>query len=174
MFMKFLNRRHFTTKSKWKCVSIMKKGSDGGMTMDIYVWLCGCRERELDYTTKCSCYPCQTPDQCRRRIRSNQEEVFIKLLLVGKTKSLPAIIHCRDTGDGAVAARALELITQLGCRDMRFHRHCFNGDLLELQQWKTLPNIVFGVTWKSVRENPDVIPRINLTSSWLDRILRLH
>ena len=130
--------------------------------MDIYVWLCGCRERELDYTTKCSCYPCQTPDQCRRRIRSNQEEVFIKLLLVGKTKSLPAIIHCRDTGDGAVAARALELITQLGCRDMRFHRHCFNGDLLELQQWKTLPNIVFGVTWKSVRENPDVIPRINL------------
>lgn len=130
--------------------------------MDIYVWLCGCRERELDYTTKCSCYPCQTPDQCRRRIRSNQEEVFIKLLLVGKTKGLPAIIHCRDTGDGAVAARALELITQLGCTDMRFHRHCFNGDLLQLQQWKTLPNIVFGVTWKSVRESPDFIPRINL------------
>ena len=32
MFMKFLNRRHFTTISKWKCVSIMKKDSDGGMT----------------------------------------------------------------------------------------------------------------------------------------------
>jgi Tat protein secretion system quality control protein TatD with DNase activity len=81
---------------------------------------------------------------------------------MGKTKGLPAIIHCKDTGDGAAAARALELITQLGCRVMRFHRHCFNGDLLELQQWHALPNTVFGVTWKSVRESPDFIPRINL------------
>jgi Tat protein secretion system quality control protein TatD with DNase activity len=83
-------------------------------------------------------------------------------VLMGKTKGLPAIIHCKDTGDGAAAARALELITQLGCRVMRFHRHCFNGDLLELQQWHALPNTVFGVTWKSVRESPDFIPRINL------------
>jgi Tat protein secretion system quality control protein TatD with DNase activity len=45
---------------------------------------------------------------------------------------------------------------------MRFHRHCFNGELLELQQWQALPNTVFGVTWKSVRESPDFIPRINL------------
>ena len=40
--------------------------------------------------------------------------------------------------------------------------NCFNGDLLELQQWHALPNTVFGVTWKSVRESPDFIPRINL------------
>ena len=60
----------------------------------------------LDYTPKCSCYTCKTPDQCRRRIRSYQEEVFIKLLLMGKTKGLQAIIHCKDALDGAAAARA--------------------------------------------------------------------
>jgi Fe-S cluster biogenesis protein NfuA len=68
------------------------------------------------------------PDQCRRRIRSYQEKVFIKLLLMGKTKGLPAIIHCKDTGDGAAAARALELITQLNAC------HCCNSSRSPLKQ----------------------------------------
>lgn len=114
----------------------------------------------LDYTTGCSCHPCSTPASCARRMKAQQEEVFGQLLLLAKARTLPAVLHCRDSGDGSAAQRAFEMVHALGCTALKIHRHCFTGDVEELRQWLSLPNVVFGLTWKSVTEIPTVIPRI--------------
>ena len=46
---------------------------------------------------------------------------------------------------------------------MRFHRHCFMGSASELEQWRSLPNIVFGITAKFLKDFSDsktVVARI--------------
>ena len=117
----------------------------------------------LDTTSRCQCSPCRTPEVCWRRIKDNQERAFIALLQLAHRRHLPVILHFRDSGDGSAANRALGLIRDGGYGNLRFHLHCFMGGVQELQEWQVLPNIVFGITTKSIRDNPNaqsVIPRI--------------
>lgn len=117
----------------------------------------------LDTTSKCQCRPCRTPDGCWRRIRDSQEQAFTVQLQLASRRRLPVILHFRDSGDGSAAKRALELIRDGGYVNLGFHWHCFTGGIQELQEWQTLPNIVFGITTKSISDSPNayaVIPRI--------------
>ena len=83
------------------------------------------------------------------------------MLHIARRLQLPVVLHCRDNGDGTAAARALEILRG-GFPDLKFHRHCFDGSLSELQAWQALPNIVFGITGKFMRRPGinSVIPRI--------------
>lgn len=114
----------------------------------------------IDYTTRCRCSPCRTPRQCIRRIKEEQERIFCHMLKMARDRELPIILHCRDFGDGSAANRTYELLLQEGCTGMKIHRHCFVGNVDELLQWQALPNVVFGVTWKSVKECPKTVSRI--------------
>ena len=91
-----------------------------------------------------------------------QEEAFIQLLLLARRKNLPVILHCRDSGDGSAATRTLEIIFQHDLQTLNYYRHCFIGDLEELATWQQLPNIVFGISGKFMRDDVEVeiIPRI--------------
>lgn len=105
----------------------------------------------LDYTSRCRCSPCRTPSICQRRMMESQEKAFVDMLLIARKQQLPVILHCRDSGSGEAAARALQIIRD-SFGDLRFHRHCFDGTLAELQEWQQLPNVVFGITGKFLRE----------------------
>jgi len=50
-------------------------------------------------------------------------------LELARTRGLPVIIHCRDSGDGTAPARILSIIRDGGFTNLRFHRHCFMGSL---------------------------------------------
>lgn len=134
---------------------------------DLQVLTCNYRcvalgETGFDFTTRCSCVKCRTPEACRLRMTTNQKEVFVETLQLARTRSLPVIIHCRDHGDGSAAASALTVI-QDGFSDLQYHRHCFMGGLEELLAWQSLPHVVFGVTGAFMRCHPNsqtIIPRI--------------
>lgn len=118
----------------------------------------------LDYTTRCDCKPrCRTPTECQNAMRDCQERAFVSMLLVADRQQLPVIIHCRDNGSGEAAARALDII-KASFNHLQFHRHCFDGSLTELQEWQTLPHVVFGITGKFMkapnRDSHTVISRI--------------
>lgn len=120
-------------------------------------------ETGLDFTTRCSCRRCRTPEVCRQRMQANQEEVLRMTLELARVRGLPVILHCRDSGDGSAAARTLAIIREGNFTRLRFHRHCFLGSVQELVEWQTLPDIVFGVTgafFRSHQNNRALIPRI--------------
>ena len=56
------------------------------------------------------------------------------------------MLHCRDHGDGTAAARVLQLIHQHNFTNLKFHRHYFSVTLKELEYWRILPRVVFGIT----------------------------
>jgi TatD DNase family protein len=109
----------------------------------------------LDYTTRCRCNPCYQPGACRRRMLECQEWTFRDILRLASRRKLPVVLHCRDNGDGTAAARAFDIIAQEGLTEMRFHRHCFMGSASELEQWRSLPKIVFGITAKFLKDSSD-------------------
>lgn len=110
-------------------------------------------ETGLDYTTICGCIKdgnqCQSPQTCFERIKANQEDALLFHLQLASQNNLPVVLHCRDQGDGSAATRTLEIIMQNGFTHLKFHRHCFCGTLDELDAWKKLPQIVFGITGKT-------------------------
>ncbi|XP_063396693.1 uncharacterized protein LOC134681159 [Mytilus trossulus] len=118
----------------------------------------------LDFTTRCDCKRCRTPQQCRQRMRECQEQAFMQMLEMAQRMKLPVILHCRDEGTGEAAARVLKLITE-NFPDLCYHRHCFAGNVEELRQWQSLPRVVFGITGKFIKDasnacNTDAISRI--------------
>jgi hypothetical protein len=45
---------------------------------------------------------------------------------------------------------------------LKYHRHCFTGTYEELLEWRSLPHVRFGVTWKTVidRASADSVARM--------------
>ena len=111
-------------------------------------------ETGLNFTTECYCVKkgrhCHSPQNCMERIRANQEEAFLIHLKIAARENLPVVLHCRDNGNGSAAARVLQIILHHGYSNLAFHRHCFFGNVEELDEWKRLPRIKFGVTGKIV------------------------
>lgn len=114
----------------------------------------------IDDTTRCRCQPCGNPERCRTRIRRNQEEAFIEMIYQAKELDLPVILHTRDTNTGEASARVLTIIREVGAAGLKFHRHSFIGSFEELQEWRVLPRVRFGISWKTCQESPDVVARL--------------
>ncbi|XP_063404749.1 3'-5' ssDNA/RNA exonuclease TatD-like [Mytilus trossulus] len=116
----------------------------------------------LDFTTRCGCKRCHTPQQCQQRMRDCQEKALLEMLHIAQRRQLPVILHCRDRGYGDAAARVLAIIRN-GFAELHYHRHCFDGSIEELREWQSLPNVVFGITGKFLKDtnaNSDAISRI--------------
>ncbi|CAC5376683.1 tatD [Mytilus coruscus] len=64
----------------------------------------------LDFTTRCDCRRCNTPEQCKKRMRECQEQALIQMMDIAQRRQMPVILHCRDGGSGEAAARVLTLI----------------------------------------------------------------
>ena len=108
-------------------------------------------ETGLDYISNCECIKqgrtCQSIDQCKQRNQANQEEAFLSHMQLAARFDKPVVLHCRDHGNGTAAARVFQLIHQHNFTNLKFHRHCFSGTLKELEDWRILPRIVFGITF---------------------------
>jgi len=108
-------------------------------------------ETGLDFTSNCECIKqgrtCHSIVQCRERNQANQEEAFLNHLQLAAIFDKPVVLHCRDHGVGTAAARVLQLIHQRTFTNLKFHRHCFSGTLKELEDWRILPRVVFGITF---------------------------
>ncbi|CAC5415898.1 tatD [Mytilus coruscus] len=116
----------------------------------------------LDFTTRCGCKRCHTPQQCQQRMRDYQEKALLEMLQIAQRRQLPVILHCRDRGSGDAAPRVLAIIRS-GFVELQYHRHCFDGSIEELREWQSLPNVVFGITGKFLKDtktNSDAISRI--------------
>lgn len=87
----------------------------------------------LDFTTTCSCRPCIHPEQCRETATQYQEETLLHMLYLADRKGLPVILHCRDSEGGSAACRTLQLILSNDLGRLKLYRHCFDGNLAELQ-----------------------------------------
>jgi Tat protein secretion system quality control protein TatD with DNase activity len=108
-------------------------------------------ETGFDYTSKCECIKqrrtCHSIVQCKERNQANQEEAFLSHLQLAARLDKPVVLHCRDHGDGTAAARVLQLIHQHNFTNLKFHRHYFSVTLKELEYWRILPRVVFGITF---------------------------
>jgi Tat protein secretion system quality control protein TatD with DNase activity len=62
----------------------------------------------LDYTSRCNCRPCRTPEPCGISLRECQEGAFIDMLLIARRRQ-----YRRDHGSGDAASRALSIIVTL-------------------------------------------------------------
>jgi Tat protein secretion system quality control protein TatD with DNase activity len=51
-----------------------------------------------------------------------------------------------------LASKTLQVIKETGLTDLKYHRHCFTGTYEELLEWRSLPHVRFGVTWKTVTD----------------------
>jgi Tat protein secretion system quality control protein TatD with DNase activity len=54
------------------------------------------------------------------------------------------------------------VIKETGLTDLKYRRHCFTGTYEELLEWRSLPHVRFGVTWKTVtdRASADSVARM--------------
>jgi TatD DNase family protein len=108
-------------------------------------------ETGLDCTSDCECVKqgrtCHSIVQCKERNQANQEEAFLNHLQLAARFDKPVVLHCRDHGDGTAAARVLQRIHQHYFTNLKFHRHCFSRTLKELENWRLLPRVVFGITF---------------------------
>jgi Tat protein secretion system quality control protein TatD with DNase activity len=108
-------------------------------------------ETGLDYTSNRECIKqgrtYHSTVQCKERNRANHEEAFLSHLQLAARFDKPVVLHCRVNGDGTAAARVLQLIHQHNFTNLKFHRHCFSGTLKELEHWRILPRVVFGITF---------------------------
>ena len=95
--------------------------------------------------------------QCRVGMRRNQEEVLCRMLDLANKKDLPVILHCRDSGNGAAAARTLMLIHKWGFAHFHYYRHCFLGTATELAELQQLPHILFGISGKFMRNKATTV-----------------
>ena len=65
-------------------------------------------------------------------------------------------------GTGQAASKTLQVIKETGLTDLKYNRHCFTGTYEELLEWRSLPHVRFGVTWKTVtdRASADSVARM--------------
>ncbi|CAG2221683.1 tatD [Mytilus edulis] len=75
----------------------------------------------LDFTTRCGCKRCHTPQQCQQRMWDCQEKALLEMLQIAQRRQLPVILHCRDRGSGDAAARVLAIIRS-GFAELHYHR----------------------------------------------------
>jgi Tat protein secretion system quality control protein TatD with DNase activity len=108
-------------------------------------------ETGFGYTSKCECIKqrrtCHSKVQYKERNQTNQEEAFLNHLQLAARLDKPVVLHCRDHGDGTAAARVLQLIHQHNFTNLKFHHHYFSVTLKELEYWRILPRVVFGITF---------------------------
>lgn len=108
-------------------------------------------ETELDITSNCECVKqgrtCHSIVHCRERTQANQEEAYLNHLQLAAIFDKPVVLHCKDHGDGTDASRVLQIIHQHNFTNLKFHRHCFAVALKELEEWRILPRVVFGITF---------------------------
>ncbi|GFS33891.1 putative deoxyribonuclease TATDN2, partial [Trichonephila inaurata madagascariensis] len=90
----------------------------------------GLGEIGLDYSTR---------NKCPREI---QMEVFRRQLIIGYSRQLPLVIHCRDANEDCILI-LLETIPY----DYTFHLHCFAENWYWADRWlNTFPNVYIGIT----------------------------
>jgi TatD DNase family protein len=121
----------------------------------------------IDLTSSCRCSPpCKDRRRCAEQKVRNQEEFLRRVLPLAEKYSKAVVLHCRDRGSGEAAQRTLAIIKELGLTRLRFHRHCYVGDLQEAQEWQgTLINLWFGFTSASLKNQAteEVASRLDLT-----------
>ncbi|GFR07644.1 putative deoxyribonuclease TATDN2, partial [Trichonephila clavata] len=102
-------------------------------------------------------------NKCPREI---QKAVFRRQLIIGYSRQLPLVIHCREAHEDCI-----KIILETIPYDYTFHLHCFAENWYWADRWlKTFPNVYIGitnlVTFASRYELRDVAERIPL-----DRLL---
>ncbi|CAC5419833.1 tatD [Mytilus coruscus] len=74
-----------------------------------------------------------------------QVNVFEEQLRIAKRQHLPVVIHCR--GDKKLKAMCRDSLSNFLEEDHPIHWYCFNGDIEEYRQCKTMfPNGKFGIS----------------------------
>jgi len=111
----------------------------------------GVGEIGLDFTSCCKCQKHFTKFQrtaCTTSTLNNQYKFLDNLFSKLSNLQGVLVLHCRGEGAGAELRR---LLLKHGLKLKKIHCHCFTGNLIDLQEWlRDFPNIVFGVTAKSV------------------------
>ena len=113
----------------------------------------GVGEVGLDFQSgPCKCrHKCKNASTCFELKKRAQLLFLREVLPLADRHNLTLVLHCRDDGDGAAAREALHLLKETGLTHLRIHRHCFIGTVEEMADWlKTLPNVKFGITYKSL------------------------
>ncbi|MES9884743.1 MAG: TatD family hydrolase [Sedimenticola sp.] len=151
-------------------------GSDWEARLAQMKQILGCRsfvgigEVGLDFTSTCKCTPvCMSPRKCQEMKFSSQRRFLREVLPLAEQYNLPVVLHCRDNGDGTAASETLDTFIQLNLTHLSVHRHCFVGDIPELQRWlSVLPNVHFGFT-NTILSDPTTSEALSHLS--MDRVL---
>lgn len=111
-------------------------------------------------------------DSTTPRNAARQRQLFRQLLQLAFSLKKPVVIHCRDHGRSTLGAEqdCLAICREQLPRLFPIHRHCFTGDLADMERWRaSFPNSVFGFCATICRGNyPSLAAHLPLSATVLE------